>query len=90
MRDESGAQHGLFGAYTDVVPPERLAFTWNWENEPPVMRGSEGSLVEVGLRDAPGGTELTLTHSSLGSKVVTDLHEEGWNALLTSLFGFLS
>jgi uncharacterized protein YndB with AHSA1/START domain len=90
MRDESGAQHGLFGSYTAVARPERVAFTWNWENEPPVMRGSEGSLVEVGLRDAPGGTELTLTHSSLGSKVVTDLHEEGWNALLTSLFGFLS
>ena len=73
-----------------MARPERLAFTWIWENKPPVMRGSEGSLVEVGLRDAPDGIQLALSHSSLGSKVVADLHEEGWNALLTSLFGFLS
>jgi hypothetical protein len=54
------------------------------------MRGSEGSLVELLLREAPGGTQLTLTHSGFESKLVRDLHEEGWNALLSSLFGFLS
>jgi uncharacterized protein YndB with AHSA1/START domain len=90
MRDERGALHGLLGAYTEVVRPERLAFTWTWDNEPRVMRGSEGSLVEVAFREAPGGTQLTLTHSGFESKLVRDLHEEGWNALLTSLFGFLS
>jgi uncharacterized protein YndB with AHSA1/START domain len=90
MRDERGALHGLLGAYTEVARPERLAFTWTWENEPRVMRGSEGSLVEVAFRGAPGGTQLTLTHSGFESKPVRDLHEEGWNALLTSLFGFLS
>jgi uncharacterized protein YndB with AHSA1/START domain len=82
--------HGVLGAYTEVARPERLAFTWTWENEPRVMRGSEGSLVEVAFREAPGGTQLTLTHSGFESKLVRDLHEEGWNALLTSLFGFLS
>jgi uncharacterized protein YndB with AHSA1/START domain len=90
MRDERGAAHGVLGAYTAVARPERLAFTWTWEDEPPVMRGSEGSLVEVVLRDASVGTQLTLTHSGFESKLVKDLHEEGWNALLTSLFGFLS
>ena len=63
---------------------------WRWENEPTVMRGSEGSLVEVALREAPGGTQLTLTHSGLGTELVRDVHEEGWNALVTSLFGTLS
>jgi uncharacterized protein YndB with AHSA1/START domain len=90
MRDERGALHGVLGAYTEVARPERLAFTWTWENEPRVMHGSEGSLVEVAFREAPGGTQLTLTHSGFESKRVRDLHEEGWNALLTSLFGFLS
>ena len=90
MRDESGALDGVLGAYTEVARPERLAFTWTWANEPSVMRGSEGSLVEVVLRKASGGTQLTLTHGGFESKVVRDLHEDGWNALLTSLFGFLS
>jgi len=90
MRDEGGAQHGLLGAYTEVARPERLAFTWTWENDPRVMRGSEGSLVDLAIRKAPGGTQLTLTHSGLGSKLVKELHEGGWNALLTSLFAWVS
>jgi uncharacterized protein YndB with AHSA1/START domain len=90
MRDEGGALHGVLGVYIQVEPPERLGFTWTWENEPAVMRGSEGSLVEVALREVPGGTQVTLTHSGLDTKLVTDMHEEGWNALLTSLFRALS
>ena len=90
MRDEGGALHGVFGAYTEVSRPERLAFTWTWENEPRVMRGSEGSLVDLVLPEAPEGTQLALTHRGLGSKLVKELHEAGWNALLTSLFAALS
>jgi uncharacterized protein YndB with AHSA1/START domain len=90
MRDDRGAQHGVVGAYTEVVPAERLSFTWTWENDPSVMRGSEGSLVDVVLREAPDGTQLSLTHTGLGGKPVKDMHEEGWNALLTSLYGLFS
>ena len=90
MRDEGGALHGVVGVYTEVARPERLGFTWTWENEPQMMRGSEGSLVEVALQAAPGGTQLTLVHSGLGTKPARDMHVEGWNALLTSLFGALS
>ena len=90
MRDDRGAQHGVVGAYTEVVPAERLSFTWTWENDPSVMRGSEGSLVDVVLREAPDGTQVSLTHTGLGEKLVRDMHEEGWNALLTRLFTVLS
>ena len=90
MRDERGALHGVIGVYTEVVPAERLAFTWTWENEPSVMRGSEGSLVDIVLRGAPEGTQVALTHTGLGDKRVRDMHEDGWNALLTRLFAVLS
>ena len=82
--------HGVAGVYTEITPPDRLAFTWTWENDPSVMRGSEGSLVDVVLNEAADGTQLSLSHSGLGGKLVTDMHEEGWNALLTSLFGVVS
>ena len=82
--------HGVAGVYTEIAPPDRLAFTWTWENDPSVMRGSEGSLVDVVLNEAADGTQLSLGHSGLGGKLVTDMHEEGWNALLTSLFGVVS
>ena len=90
MRDARGALHGVLGVYTEVAPAERLAFTWTWENDPSVMRGSEGSLVDVVLREAPDGTQLSLTHSGLGNELVKDTRGEGWNALLTSLFAALS
>ena len=54
------------------------------------MRGSEGSLVDVVLTEAADGTQLSLSHSGLGGKLVKDMHEGGWNALLTSLFAALS
>ena len=90
MRDERGALHGVAGVYTEVACPERLSFTWTWENDPSVMRGSEGSLVDVLLREAPDGTQFSLTHSGLQGQLVKDMHEEGWNALLTSLFAVVS
>jgi uncharacterized protein YndB with AHSA1/START domain len=90
MRDERGARDGVLGVYTEVVPAERLVFTWTWENDPSVMRGSEGSVVDVVLREAPDGTQLSLTHTGLEGKLVKNMHEEGWNALLTSLYGLFS
>lgn len=90
MRDERGALHGIVGVYTLIAPAERLNFTWTWENEPSVMRGSEESLVDVTLREGPQGTQLFLTHSGLEGELVKDMHEEGWNALLTSLYASVS
>lgn len=90
MRDERGSLDGIGGVYTEVSRPERLGFTWTWEDEPSVMRGSAGSLVEVALHEAPGGTRLDLMHSGLATKLARELHGGGWNALLTSLFHRLS
>jgi uncharacterized protein YndB with AHSA1/START domain len=42
MRDDGGALHGVFGVYTDVAPPDRLAFTWTWENDPGVNARERG------------------------------------------------
>ena len=86
MRDARGSVDGVGGVYTDVSRPERLGFTWTWDDEPSAMRGSAGSLVDIVLRETAVGTQLTLTHTGLGSKTVKELHDEGWNALLTSLF----
>ena len=90
MRNQTGAVDGVHGVYTEVSRPERLGFTWTWEDEPSVMRGSAGSLVEIVLYEAPGGTRLDLTHSGLATKLTRELHGDGWNALLTSLFHRLS
>ena len=78
------------GRYHLSMRDDRLVFTWTWENDPSVMRGSEGSIVDVVLREAPDGTQLSFTHTGLEGKLVKDMHEEGWNAFLTSLYGLFS
>ncbi|MEO8289468.1 MAG: SRPBCC domain-containing protein [Gaiellaceae bacterium] len=85
MRDARGALHGVVGVYAEVREPEYLAFTWTWEGEPSVMRGSEGTLVVAEFQAENAGTRLSLAHSGFEGKLVRSLHEEGWNALLANL-----
>jgi uncharacterized protein YndB with AHSA1/START domain len=86
MRDaSSGAIETVGGEYTEVRPPERLAYTWTWEGDPELMRGSERTLVVVDFLDAAGATEVVLTHRGFADERIRDLHEAGWGGCLDSL-----
>jgi len=86
MRDTgSGAVLTVAGEYTEVVRPERLAYTWTWEGEPSEMRGSEGSLVVVDFLAEGEGTLVLLTHSGFADEQIRDLHDAGWTACLDNL-----
>lgn len=68
------------GTYLEVVPHERLVFTWkgSWD-------AAEESLVTVVLRDVEGGTELTLTHERFRTEESARRHEMGWGSALGKL-----
>ena len=86
MRDAgTGAVETVGGEYTEVRRPERLAYTWTWEGDPALMRGSERTLVVVDFLDAAGETEVVLTHRGFADARIRDLHEGGWGACLDSL-----
>lgn len=87
MRDgETGATHAVVGAYGEVRPPERLEYTWTWEGEPDLMRGSEGTHVAVDfLETDDGATLVVLTHRGFADGRIRDLHAEGWAGCLESL-----
>ncbi len=51
------------GAFREVVPVHRLAYSFGWEGSEAVPPGS--SLVEIDLIDRDGGTLLRMTHSGL-------------------------
>ena len=71
------------GKYTKVIPNELLVFTWQWEGH-----DVPDTLVTVALKDAPGGTELTLTHERFPSDEARDKHEMGWNGCIANLAAF--
>jgi glutathione S-transferase len=73
--EDSGDVMVLTGEYREIVPPEKLVFTWTWAQGD--MAGVE-TVVSITLKPKPGGTELALTHAGLPTPKATQMHEMGW------------
>jgi uncharacterized protein YndB with AHSA1/START domain len=80
MRTPDGEDHDVSGVYREVVPDERLVFTWAWRSTP-----ERESRVTVALRREGGGTMLTLTHEQLFDEAARDRHLEGWMGAVDKL-----
>lgn len=71
----------LAAQYKEIKRPEKLVFTWSWENEP-----SWGeTLVTLEFLERGGQTELILTHEQFSTVEVRNDHNQGWAACLDSL-----
>jgi uncharacterized protein YndB with AHSA1/START domain len=83
MRSPDGEEFGGSGEYREVVPFERLVFTWTWDGH----EGHEGTqLVEVELRErGEGTTTVVLTNRGLGDEESRRSHREGWEASFDNL-----
>ena len=63
------------GRVVEVVPNERIVFTWGWEQGPPVDPGSTTVVIE--LVPEAEGTLIRLTHKGLPADQV-EIHRHGW------------
>jgi uncharacterized protein YndB with AHSA1/START domain len=77
---EDGEEHDVSGTYREVVPDEKLTFTWMWRTMPERV-----SLVTVALKGEGEGTLLTLTHEQFFDEGARDRHREGWAGTLDKL-----
>jgi uncharacterized protein YndB with AHSA1/START domain len=75
-----GEYHEVGGTYQEVVPGERLVFSWAWHSTP-----ERESLVAITLRADGGGTLLTLHHEQFFDQAARDGHEHGWTGTLDRL-----
>ncbi|MBB1253886.1 SRPBCC domain-containing protein [Streptomyces sp. OF3] len=83
MRPPDGEAFHLVGEYRLVEPPERLSYTFRWEEPDPEDRET---VVDLALRDLPGvGCELHLEQGSFATPSRLALHEEGWSQSLDKL-----
>ena len=80
MQEPGGEAHRVGGVYREIVPNERLVFTWAWESTP-----ERQSLVTVTLTPAGRGTDLKLTHAPFFDEAVRDRHVHGWTGSLERL-----
>ena len=73
------------GVYREVVPNQRLVFSWAWHSTP-----ERESLVTVSLKPDGAGTLLTLHHEQFFDQAARDGHESGWTELLDQLEKYLA
>ncbi|MET9854686.1 SRPBCC domain-containing protein [Streptomyces sp. NPDC006450] len=64
------------GRFVTVDPPERLVFTWDWQEAGTPAAGS--TTVDITLEPTTGGTLLHLIHSGLPTAEACEAHAESW------------
>lgn len=84
-RVEMGSGPVMRGEYIELVPYERIVFSFGWEptdDGPAITPGS--STVEVTLVADAGDTIMVLRHTGIPDAYV-DLHRSGWEQFLPRL-----
>ncbi|BBB95592.1 uncharacterized protein YndB with AHSA1/START domain [Bradyrhizobium elkanii USDA 61] len=80
----NGEYHEVGGVYREVVPNEKLVFSWAWHSTP--ERESE---VMISIKPDAGGTLLTFHHAQFVDETARDNHQRGWTAFLGNLESFV-
>ena len=79
MRSSDG-DHVALGEYVEIVPNQKIVFTWSWESG-----FVTNSLVTVTLSPRDGGTHVELLHEKLPDADTTGKHAHGWEGCLAKL-----
>ena len=80
MRSPEGTFYIKRGVYREVVPPERLVFTYINEAEDGTVEGE--TLVAVTFEEEGARTRLTLHHTGFETLASRDGHRFGWTSCL--------
>ena len=80
MQTPGGEIHDVSGVYREVIPNEKLVFTWAWKSTP-----ERESLVTIEIKPDGDGSLLTLTHEQFFDADARDRHQQGWNGALDKM-----
>jgi uncharacterized protein YndB with AHSA1/START domain len=75
----TGEEYGGGGRYTIIEPPEKLAFTWVWDDD------TKSRMIELEFDEADGVTTVRFTHSGLWNEESVRSHEGGWGRAFDNL-----
>ena len=82
---ESGEHSEVGGIYREVVPNERLVFSWAWHSTP-----ERESQVTVSIKPEGAGTLMLFTHEQFFDEAARDGHAKGWNELFNQMEALLA
>jgi uncharacterized protein YndB with AHSA1/START domain len=75
MRDPNGAEVGAQGEYTLIDRPNKLAFTWTFDDDP-----SNQQMIELEFSEHEGVTTVRFVNSDISQVERRDSQESGWQA----------
>ncbi len=73
-------EHYSSGVYREIVPNEKLVFTWAWKSTP-----ERESLVTVTIKPDGDGSIMTLLHEQFFDEAARDNHNKGWTEIIGRL-----
>jgi uncharacterized protein YndB with AHSA1/START domain len=85
MQAPNGEIHDARGVYREVVPNEKLVFTWSWITTP-----ERESLVTLTFKPDGDGTSFTMLHEQFFDEDARDRHNGGWTGAMAKLEQYLS
>ena len=80
MRSPEGTDHRKRGVYREIVPPERIAFSFAWEAADGTL--GQATLITVTFESVGEKTRLTLRQGEFESVPRRDDHITGWTSCL--------
>ena len=86
-RDEDGKESWQGGVLREAIPPERLVFTFAWDQDD--GRPGHETLVTVTFAEEQGKTRMTFRQAVFQSVESRDGHRGGWSSAFDRLEEFL-
>jgi len=83
MQPPEGESFYVKGIYRDIVAPERLVCTWQWEEDDP--KDELETLVTLEFHERGPKTEVVLKHERLRDAESRARHEHGWSDAFDNL-----
>jgi uncharacterized protein YndB with AHSA1/START domain len=74
MRDPSGAPVEASGEYTEIDRPNRLAFTWTFDDDP-----TNEQMIELEFTEREGVTTVVFVNSNISEEERRDQQYDGWS-----------
>jgi uncharacterized protein YndB with AHSA1/START domain len=88
MRSPQGTHHVKRGVYREIVEPERIVFTYAWEDAE--GRLGHATLVTVTFAEHGTKTRLTLHQAIFETVSARDSHQAGWTSCLERFAEYLA
>jgi uncharacterized protein YndB with AHSA1/START domain len=83
MKMADGEDFNVGGTITEFRAPERLAYSFTWEEDD--KSAEHDTYVTIDLIDRGNQTEMIFTHENLASDESRERHAGGWDQLFTRL-----